>query len=57
MTAYLEVQAALAPKQSLQHYAEVQRRTRRGAGERQARRRLPRTRHGHPKRGAGGHAY
>jgi hypothetical protein len=41
MTGYLEHQAAVAPKQSLQHYAEAQRRARRAAGERRARR-LPR---------------
>jgi hypothetical protein len=38
MTGYLEHQAASAPKQSLQHYAEAQRQSRRAAGERRARR-------------------
>jgi hypothetical protein len=33
MTGYLEHQAASAPKESLQHYAEAQRRARRAAGE------------------------
>jgi hypothetical protein len=38
MTGYLESQAASAPKQSLPHYAEAQRRARRAAGEQRARR-------------------
>jgi hypothetical protein len=39
MTTYIEQQAALAPKQSLQHYAEAQRRARRAVGVRRAQRR------------------
>ena len=41
MTTYIEQQAGLAPKQSLQHYAEAQRRARRTVGERRAQRRFP----------------